>query len=598
MVGWAELTNKEPRRRPRTRRLAWRVTAYAMAGVVAAVVLPTTAVAAKRSPRVGRVVAQSAKVQINGYLEDGELTGAFRLRAAVASVPASAYYFFMGDLRGVSGTTGSVGRQHVKLPDPVDLPAGGRRHFTVAVTGLTRPGVYAGSLQVIRIAAPRRPAATLTLEVKAMRRPAPRVIGSTPVKLTAVKPIVPSLDTAVSPLFGYSEQVAVQLDNPVTAQLPVQDGTADLRRDFDGHPVAVRLGPDEQRSLSQWNAATDRTLVVSVRPTREAPGRYRGEILIGLADVDTRFAVPTELDIKYGPLLPLGVLILSLVLGIALRHLVSWFSATRRTDKSRTALSRRINGIEREVEGLAAAATGLPDPQDPTADDEVEVLQDHEEPKGDAQSEARRVAEQLVAQLAGARRLVAAGDFAEATKTCDSVTEMVGTVHRMRDAWDDFRRVAEPKLDEPARAEAKRLTAEALWQWSDGKVPAANGTLDRLEARRWAWERDPSLVGPAPQPMRPTVTYDELQLRQFHLLQAGPMGLLGVVRPLFAGAATSVFYLGLVVVLAIAAMELFYFNNDTFGARLIDWFPLVGWGLATDPVSNALTRLRANPAGA
>ena len=447
-------------------RLVRRQVASLVGGGLALIVLAVPAVAVGSHPPVGRIVAQSSKVQIQGELEDGDLTGSFRLRAAGASVPASDYYFFVGDLRGVNGTTGSVGREHVKLPDPLDLPAGGRRNFTLAVSALTRPGTYRGILKVIRIARPRSPAAPITIEIRATRRPAPRVIGGVPVKLTATKPIVPSLDTFLDPLLGYTQQAKVELDNPVTAHLPVHDGAADMRRDFDGRSPAIKLGPDEHRELSQWNATTDRTLVIRVSPTQEEPGRYTGEILIELVNIDTRFAIPTELNIKYGPLLPLGVLVASVVLGIGLRRLVRWFSARRRTRKSKDALTKRINDLQRDVEEIVAAATDLPGPQIPERprgarvielNADMEKYETRKANKGDAQKVARDVAEQLIAQLASARWLVVADAFSEATKVCDLVSDTVRTWQRMRNAWNTFRRM-EPELDERARLEARRLS--------------------------------------------------------------------------------------------------------------------------------------------
>lgn len=580
-------------------RLVRRQVASLVGGGLALIVLAVPAVAVGSHPPVGRIVAQSSKVQIQGELEDGDLTGSFRLRAAGASVPASDYYFFMGDLRGVNGTTGSVGREHVKLPDPLDLPAGGRRNFTLAVSALTRPGTYRGILKVIRIARPRSPAAPITIEIRATRRPAPRVIGGVPVKLTATKPIVPSLDTFLDPLLGYTQQAKVELDNPVTAHLPVHDGAADMRRDFDGRSPAIKLGPDEHRELSQWNATTDRTLVIRVSPTQEEPGRYTGEILIELVNIDTRFAIPTELNIKYGPLLPLGVLVASVVLGIGLRRLVRWFSARRRTRKSKDALTKRINDLQRDVEEIVAAATDLPGPQIPERprgarvielNADMEKYETRKANKGDAQKVARDVAEQLIAQLASARWLVVADAFSEATKVCDLVSDTVRTWQRMRNAWNTFRRM-EPELDERARLEARRLLGEALWQWSEAQLLEANTTLDRLEARQWAWQRYPERFEEAPLPLEPELQLDDFR-RQYNLLGPEPGALLQIVRPLFAGAATSIFYLALIVVLAVAAMQFFYVNNDTFGAHFTDWLPLGGWGLATDPVSNALTKLR------
>jgi hypothetical protein len=66
--------------------------------------------------------------------------------------------------------------------------------------------------------------------------------------------------------------------------------------------------------------------------------------------------------------------------------------------------------------------------------------------------------------------------------------------------------------------------------------------------------------------------------------RVGRFLVLGVTRP--------VFYTVLIVGLSIAALNLLYMKNPTFGANPTDWLPLIGWGIASDPVSAALSNLR------
>jgi hypothetical protein len=440
------------------------------------------------------IATKPRELQLRGELESGDLTGTLRLRASSA-LPATDYYFLIAsDLKGQHRT---VGREHVTVADPVDIPACGARDFTVTVSGLLQAGTYRSSLQIVQIADPRHPV-TVKLVVIAERQPAPKVARDTPIKLAEIKLINPKelhfgwklvglLALLVIGLMGYwrwrhiglllpllvvaviwflwarvepwaSDQlengnnVGIDLDNPLSARLPVVDGIPLLRRDLDGLPVqGLTLQASKERSLAEWDPDRDRTLLVSLDPALDHPGHYSGQILLELVRTDTRFAIPIELSLRIGPLLPLLVLLLSILGGYGVRRVTF-----HRLDEEVL-----TNDLKQQIENLADRTRTSP---------------------------TNELAELLIVKLSEASRLASAGNHLAAHERFADVDAALNTWKRIRVARDRLPSWLWDEQWDEQRQEAMRLLEDAEGQCRQLNIPLANATLDRLDGRLWAWE--------------------------------------------------------------------------------------------------------------
>jgi hypothetical protein len=585
-------------------------------------------------PRTPIRITAPRTIEIRGELESGDLTGSLRLRATSSAVPASAYYFLIReDLtdekcgaqphsgKAIDPAQCTVGREHVQIADPTDLPPGGARDHTITVSGLTHAGTYTSTIQILQATDARKPLATVMLKIVAERRPAPRVVTGTPVHLAFSQPFDPErhsihwwvgvaiallliilvlwisnwprawplrlallagltvalllypgpaglakLDDATGPWLGFNKEIGVDLDNPRSAELPVEDGRSYLRRTFDGRAEVVDLRTAAGRPLTDWDATIDRTLLLQLSSDDRHPGHYTGELLLELQRTDNRFAIPVELDVKVGPLVPLLILILSILVGYAIRLLV-----------------RRIfPGYELQAD--------------------LDRLQSRIDKELTSDRENASVAEGLVILLLEGRRLTEAGDRGAAHKRSAVVKSMLDTWKEIRSAEDNL-----PALKPPQRTEARRLLKQAKAEWRANNADGAIGIVNQLQARLWTWKQWKPRVA-IPERPQPTVglafsdrgivmnaavwegrTVDfDWAGRSRRMLPIARFVILWVTRPIFYGV--------LVFVLAIVALKLLYLENPTFGAHLTDWFPLIGWGVATDPVSTALSNLRGNAA--
>jgi hypothetical protein len=588
---------------------------FLLLGTLLLLAIATPAVACQRPKRAVQITAEPRTLQLQGELENGDLTGTLRLRASSALAATDYYFLVQADLKGRSGT---IGREQVTITEPVQLPARAAQDFTVTVSRIKHAGTYTGTLQVIQLSNPRRPL-TVGLVVKAERRPAPKVTRGTPLKLEQFRTFglrelrtgwrlvflvlallvvgwvgyslwrLPGLlvgllafllvslawrgaDDWTSERLGADEEVGVDLDNPVSARLPIVDGSEWLlRREIDGRPAGgLTLQAPGGRRLADWDPVRDRTLYLRLDPAAEHPGHYEGQVLLRVTGIDTRFAIPVQLDIRVGPFLPLMVLMLSILAGFGVRRLVRDVFHRFEDQASIKALCKRV---EREV------------------------------PRPEPDGVANELAERLVVKLTGADWLVGAGDHESAHKDFAGVAMTLST-------WNRIKEMRAEVHDWPAevRTKVEPLLKAAEVHCCNSEIPLANAQLDYLAGRLWAWEHlGPYAKEETATPEEVKVAFSksamaEMDLAEPAMIQAAFFDGGGrrrrpprVLRFLVLWITRPVFYTGLVVALSVTALKLFYLNNPTFGVRVTDWLPLIGWGIATDPVSTALSNLRRTP---
>jgi hypothetical protein len=578
----------------------------ALVAVVFALGVAGPAAAADRRVPIKLSPSPPKPLVLRGQLEDGELTATLQLRPS-SRLAADRYYFrVVADLKGKTHT---LGRERVTVSEPVDLPPGGARDFTVTVdvSGPVQPDVYRGSLQVVQVVDPRRPL-RVPLRVDVQRRPAPTVVGSTPVEFTEIKAFEPGqlsggwtlasllltlLLVVLAGLLGQwllgrglwlslaalvlavlvwagsdrwlsdqlenADTVGIDLDNPVTAKLPVTNGSPLLRRDLDGRPAqGVTLQTPAGGDLADWDPERDRTVIVRLDPLPEHPGRYRGQLLLRLAGNDVRFSIPASLSVRVGPLVPLLVLLGSILGGYGVRRLV-------RSTFHRQQELTDVDELERRIEQL---------------------------PEPERQAIANELAEHLIVKLAEGKRLADANDH----EAAHASFVVVGAV---LDAWARVKRMTMKLggLSDAQRATAIEALREAEVACRDLKAAQANTILDWLEGRLWAWRHLGQGAAEETEP-RPEAEAEAFaaerraDARWAEDVGGWPRRTPGVLRFLVLSVTQPAVYAALVVALAVAALLVLYVENPTFGAEKTDWLPLIGWGFATDPVSAALSSLR------
>ena len=510
---------------------------------------------------IGPVSVTPDRVEIPGrVLSDGKPQSGFvdHLRLEVPlghKAPAETPVKLLSeDLRVEEGGAGQdPDRGHLTVePRETTLKPGVPVDVTVTATGITVPGVY--STEILVVAGATR--ATVPVSIRVTAVPEAKIVPS-PIswRLAACGYRADcALTEWVLPARASREVLAATVEwGSRTASVPVERLEVRLRGEHTGVLldeadlvlVSPKAGTAEDRPSNDGGLEE---LQLKVDRGTLRPDRYSGAVYLGFAGEDTRRAVPVDLAVRQGPLVPLVVLASSVVAG----WFLSWlFVRGRQTVKAAAAL-------------LAAQRAMVE-----LHNDDANVLRPHWQ-EADKLVDAGKFDE----AIAAAERIGPRATALQVAREYETQLEKYPPADQasVRDKLAAVRAKvrAEAPTEELAKAvQALREIAFPQQLWEYGEVAAAS--MDPLSTgrRTFLGIRLPGLPG---ERLRRSVS------RRGALI-AAQVGLR--VLPWFA----------FVVLLGLGVKEA-YLDNDVFGAQPFrDYFGLVLWGLGAWATKRATANL-------
>ena len=536
-------------------------------------VCPTSALA---QTKVGiQVDAGDKPLQIKGWLgSENAFTGNMRLTASGGNV--AAFTFLPSDLKRKEGDE-FIGRQQVELVGKPPLSAEVPKDFQVKVNGIKSPGTYEGQIELLLPGQKRSEAMVIPLTVMAKAKPAlVPVKGGEQIRRQLVR-CSWVLDCALAhlllPASAFQNQWQLKLDNPVEAPVSLTSTEVVLEGQQTGYQITkAEVEPPSSPATLAANQII--SLPLKWKRSQIPPDRYTGWVYLTLDGREERLAIPVDLNMRIGPLLPLLVLLVGIALGRLFKYM------QERGIPQSDALGK-VNELEQEI----AEA----DPEDR----EILTPMVKEVRKSVYQMDLETVTakvEAIADRLNGLNRLRTMEQNLEPKKQHPKVKEILQKIAEARSLIglsSDEKGLEQAKtLLEEIQAEAVKLGTAMM---GSDKQPDAALTQTAQEAEKAA-----AAVGHAVQAevrKAPALPMWVVQLRRSLIFLSGVSSAvraeatLWVVRPLLS--------LALLFGLSVVGIRALYVEKGaTFGADpFSDYLGLVLWGLSADVASRSLSNL-------
>jgi hypothetical protein len=391
------------------------------------------------------------------------------------------------------------------------------------------------------------------------------------------------LDCALShwllPASTRLNQFELQFDNPATTPATILSTAISARGNITGYPLTSSAAADDAAlSLPTGEQALPAnqisSLLLTLNRSAMPPEQYTGAIYLIQANQSNRLILPLSMSVRSGPLLPLVVLLLGIILGRLFKYM-------QEQGGPQAEVRRKVYHLEADIRDAHPADRDLLLPmvqqvkklvyrqQLEAADTQVTLIHSR-----------RMVLNQLRTiedQLYDNQRRDSSG--------------LQGISEQIKDQIDKARDWIAQGHDQRARAVLEQILD--LTSVSGRGVAANPPELETAELRGAAVHLDKSLRNLVVAPEKP------VPLTPVERLQKALVVLLGVsdqvrseatfwfVRPLL--------YLLLLIGLTIAGLNTLYLEKgETFGARPIsDYLNLLVWGLSADVASRTLSSLQS-----
>lgn len=480
-----------------------------------------------------------------------------------------------------------VTRDQVTVAGDVSVEPGKQSVFVVRVTGVKLAGTYTGKLQV---SAGGGAPIELALIVNAVVRPNVTLpAGFERQHLFLVNAgtggLNPSgwLAKALVPATALADAYDLRLLRPSRSVFTIEKASVLLRADATATSLgsdAVTVAPVQTSgpALTSGSSVVD----LKVTPNRSAipAGHYSGSVLLDLTGRDEPVAIPFEISVKHGPLMPILVLLFSVVVGRLYRYM-------QETGAAAAAALDSIGTLRGRIERAGEETCDILEPQ---LDRARALIYAGEAAAGSDETvkiEKRLVvleylltAVELLAPFASNPRhrealaLVAAirasVSLRDDTTAATNVTELGSLVKTIVETPSAGGPSPLTGMASAAGVSAKffRKTLEMAGQRftpADGATETGGGTIARVRAARdWAWQA----------------------MGFGNALKAEATAL--IVRPLI--------WLVLLVGLVALGFDTLYAKNAVFGANAIsDYVALFFWGVSADVASRTLGNLGERP---
>lgn len=522
-----------------------------------------------------QVDAGDKPLQIKGWLgSENAFTGNMRLTASGGNV--AAFTFLPSDLKRKEGDE-VIGRQQVKLVEKPSLSAQVPKDFQVKVNGIESPGTYEGQIELLLPGQKRSEAMVIPLTVMAKAKPAVvPVKGGEQLQRQLVQSswgLNYALAQLLLPASAVQEQWQLKLDNPVDAPVSLTSTEVVLEGQQTGYQITqAQVAPPPSPTTLPANQII--SLPLKWKREQIPPDRYTGWVYLTLDGREERLAIPIELNMRIGPLVPLLVLLVGIALGRLLKYMQE--KGIPQSD----ALGK-VNELEQEIA---------------EADPEDQKL--------------------LTPMVKDVRQSVYQMDLGTVTAKVDAITDRLNGLKRLR----TMEQKLEPKQQHPKVKEILQKIAQArslIGLSSDGKgLEEAKTLLEEIQKE--AVNLGTAMMGTDKQPdaaltqtaqeaqkaaaavshavqtegrEAPALPMWVVQLRRSLIVLSGVStavraeATLWVVRPLLSLA----LLFGLLVV---GIRALYVEKGVTFGADpFADYLGLILWGLSADVASRSLSNL-------
>lgn len=289
-------------------------------------------VALPMATQAGLVISADAgdsPLVITGWLDEGTgFSGNLRLTARHDPPEGSdtggvSILLLASDLRSGDGTW-SVGRQHVSLGGNPVLQPGVPQDFQVRVSGITEPGIYRGTLELLPAGAARAEALALDLEVIARSRPSLKPLASAEkLRLDLVNcqsRLSCGLAGLLLPESAFLNHWDLQFDNPAGAEARLIKSAVVVL----GEKTRFQLSSDQltvPADPQNFPAHEIGSLPVTLHRTAMAPDHYLGFLYLMLEGAKDRLTIPLDMNVRTGPLWPLVAILAGIILGRLVKYM-------------------------------------------------------------------------------------------------------------------------------------------------------------------------------------------------------------------------------------------------------------------------------------
>lgn len=507
---------------------------------------------------------------------------------------------YKSDLK-TADETQTIGRQSVAVTGDQMLGPEVLSTYQVKVTGVKEPGEYRGNIEFNLAGHPRTAAVPVEVTVVASVRPALSLLTENDRLQANLVNSDSRLAHLLLPTGTFQKQINLGFEKPAAAPLVISDVTIAVKGEqtkfiLDGKQLKLdelvqsqqpsganepvqRPSPPQQgavtaaspsaNSSSQLMGKKYLTLPVTINSHDIPADHYTGNIYLMVAGQSNAIKVPVDFNVRSGPLWPLLILLISILLG----RLVKFMQ-----DKGNAI----VNALE-SINGL-----------------EVRLRDAHTED-----------ADIIAPMLRAARDLVHQDKAAEATTALSAISARLSTLGELRQirarlAGKETNPAVPPILSDITQArehlrlqqddKAKALVSkikDALVELA--KTPGVTDTdtdssdlADTVARANAASAAAASLGTERPSALR--------RLANWLSMLSGLSNRFRSEATLFL--ARPILWLALLLGLLALGLKTLYLDNPVFGADpFSDFLGLMFWGLSADVASRTLSGLRINTAG-
>jgi hypothetical protein len=212
----------------------------------------------------------------------------------------------------------------VELVGKPPLSAEVPKDFQVKVNGIKSPGTYEGQIELLLPGQKRPDAMVIPLTVMAKVKPAVvPVKGGEQVRRQLVQSSW-GLDWALAQLLlpegAFQDQWQLKLDNPIEAPVSLTSTEVVLEGQQTGYQITkAEVEPPSSPATLPANQII--SLPLKWKRSQIPPDRYTGSVYLTLEGREERLAIPVDLNMRIGPLLPLLVLLVGIALGRLFKYM-------------------------------------------------------------------------------------------------------------------------------------------------------------------------------------------------------------------------------------------------------------------------------------
>jgi len=378
----------------------------------------------------------------------------------------------------------------------------------------------------------------------------------------------PGLDCALATLLlpksTRIEQLQLQFDNPAAEPAQILNSATIVRGNFTGYQLTDAFSVPSTATLAANQIVS---LPLTLKPSAIPPDQYSGAIYLTLTNQTNRLALPVNLNVRSGPLSPLLILLIGVVLGRLFKYMQEQGGPQAEVRKKVYQLEADLKDAHPEdqklLTGMVQATRKLVYRQQvETANTQVTVIRSRldvltqlraiEARLSERQKNDEPVPDEAFDQIRQVRTEIEQGLDAKAKETLDQVIETLSSMPTKKGEADDSEKVtstlkgAAANLDQNARSLAIAPRQPTWIDQVQRTLIDLSGLSDLVRAEATYW----------------------------------------FVRPVLYGV--------LLVGLTIVGLNTLYIEKgETFGARpLSDYFGLLLWGLSADVASRSLSGLQ------